>query len=112
MDIRGPCFYKIKNGQPFNKYEILASRRTPKGIHTTKYYFDTEDDAELYLLYLYQCQGRRNLETTLHSERTYKWEKRELEAFMDSIDWQELPDRVKDIKVTIETTFVEMRPKR
>lgn len=112
MDIRGPCFYKIRNGQPFNKYEILASKNTPKGIYTTKYWFDTEEDAETYLRYLYQCNGHHQLETLMHSDRTYKWEKAEYQKFIDSIDWNELPDKIKNIKFQTETTFVEMRVRR
>ena len=109
MDIRGPCFYKIRNGQPFNKYEILASKRTPKGTYTTKYWFDKEEDAELYLMYLFQCQGERELDALMHSDRTYKWEKRELQEFIDSIDWEELPNRIANMKFETETTSVEMR---
>lgn len=112
MDIRGPCFYKIKNGQPFNKYEILASKRTPKGIYTTKYWFNTAEDAETYLMYLYQCEGGKNLEALMHSDRTYLWEKRELQKFIDSIDWNELPNKIKNIQVQTETTFVEMRARQ
>lgn len=111
MEIRGPCFYPIKNGEPFNKYEVLASETTPKGIITDKYYFDSKDDAELYLRFLLQEDGLKSINKTISSPRTYIWEKNEYKAFKASIDWGELRFKVKNLRFTKETTFVPMRPK-
>lgn len=109
MDISGPCFVKIKNGIPFNKFEVAVRRRTPKGVQTTFFWFDKEEDADVYRAYLIQVEGLEDLDATIRSNRTYLWEKRELQAFRDSLDVDELPNKVRDLKFTTETVFVEMR---
>lgn len=112
MTISGPCFCPIKGGRPFNKYEVVCRFRTPKGYEATKYYLDTKEDAELYLLFLYQQEGLHSINKTLASTRTYRWERDELERFKESIDWEELPAKIKNINVTIEKTFVEIRGRK
>lgn len=112
MSISGPCFCPIKGGRPFNKYEVVYRTRTPKGLESIKYYFDTEQDAELYLLFLYQQEGLRDINKVLSSTRTYFWEKEAYKAFKESIDWEELPAKIKNIKVIKERVFVEIRGKK
>lgn len=112
MELVGPSFVIVKNGKLLNKYEIIARIKTPKGTHSTLYYFDTEKDAELYRLYLQQVEGEKELNNLIDSSRTHNWEKREYEAFKETIDWNELPNKVKNIKFTTVTEFVEIRSKK
>jgi len=109
MELSGPSFVIVKNGRLINKYELIARVRTPKGIKSTLYYFNTPEDAEIYRLYLIQQQGEKDLNKLIHSPRTHMWERKEYEAFKESIDWKELPAKVKKLKFTSETVFVEMR---
>lgn len=95
-----------------NKYELIARSSTPKGIFSTRYYFNKEKDAELYRLYLLQKEGERQINAVIKSERTHNWERREYQEFKESIDWNELPAKVKNIKFISETDFVEMRGKK
>lgn len=109
MELSGPSFVIVKNGRLINKYELIARVRTPKGITSTLYYFDSEADAELYKEYLLQREGEKELDKTIASRRIFNWERKDLEEFKESIDWDELPAKIKDIKVTSETVFVELR---
>ena len=109
MEIVGPCFIPIKDGRPFNRYEVIVRVRAPKGVETTKYFFKTLEDAETYLLFLYQQEGRKEIDRVLASHRSYKWEKRQYEEFRDSIDWEELPRKIKKMNIKEEHVFVEMR---
>lgn len=112
MDISGPCFCPIKDGRPFNKYEIVCRETVPKGIESTKYYFNTEEEAETYLLFLLQQDGLKEIDKVLSSKRSYKWEKLEYIKFRDSIDWEELPRKIKNMDIITEHVFVEIRMKQ
>lgn len=109
MELVGPSFCIVKNGRLINKYELIARIKTPKGTQSTLYYFDSKEDAELYRLYLMQLEGEKELNTLIDSSRTHNWERREYEEFKESIDWEEIPNKVKGIKFTTTTEFVEMR---
>ena len=112
MNISGPCLVIVKNGAPFNKYEIAVTQTTPLEIITTLYYFDVKDDAEVYLLYLNQEAGERELNKLLSSDRTFKWEKEEYRQFMGTIDWAALKNKAKKIKFTKETVKILRKAKR
>lgn len=112
MNISGPCFCPIKGGRPFNKYEVVCKASAPKGVEVTKYYFDNQEDAEIYLLFLRQQEGLNNLNKMILSPRTYAWERKEYQEFKESIDWEELPAKIKNIKVIKEKVFVEIRGKK
>lgn len=94
----GPCFVIIKNGVPFNKYEVVATESTPLCITTEVFYFKEKDEAELYVKYLQRKAGLKDINKILHSERTFLWEKKEYEEFKNSIDWSEYDDRIKKMK--------------
>lgn len=98
MNVSGPCFVLIKNGVPFNKYEVVATENSPLCITTEAFYFENKDDAELYVRYLQQEAGLKDINKLLSSNRTFKWEKEEYKEFKDSIDWDELRNAVKGLK--------------
>lgn len=102
----------VHNGQVINKYELVVKTRTIAGLCNTSYYFDTKDDAETYLRFLLQEKGLKEINSVISSNRTYNWERQEYKEFKESIDWEELRSKVKNIKFTKETTFVEMRKKK
>lgn len=112
MTISGPCFVIIKNGAPFNKYEVAVTETTPLAVITNLYYFDTKDDAEMYLLFLYQEAGEKELNKLLSSDRTFKWEKEEYRQFMKSIDWNVLKNKVKELTFTKETVKIVRKAKK
>lgn len=106
MNISGPCLVIIKNGEPFNKYEVVATETTPLCINTEVFYFDNKDDAELYVLYLQREAGLKDINKLLSSDRTFLWEKHEYEEFKKTIDWNEYKDKIKSIKYEhYKTTF-------
>lgn len=102
MNVSGPCFVSIKNGLPFGKYEVVATTKTPLSIITEAFYFEQNADAELYVKYLQQEAGLKDINKLLSSDRTFKWEKEEYRAFRDSINWDELRDAVKNLKFEYE----------
>lgn len=112
MDISGPSFCAIRNGKPCNKYLLITREKTPKGIHNVLYFFTTKNDAEFYLRFLQQKEGERFLNSVLNSSRTPLWEKKEYDEFKESIDWEEIPAKVRDIKFTTEIVFTEIRSKK
>lgn len=112
MEISGPSFCPIRNGKPCNKYLIITRERNPKGVLNTLYFFTNQDDAEVYLRFLQQVEGRRFVDSVLHSTRTPLWEKKEFRDFEESIDWEELPAKIKKIEFTTETVFTEIRTQK
>lgn len=112
MDISGPSFCAVRNGKPCNKYLLITRERTPKGITNVLYFFDTVEAAELYLRFLQQVEGQKFIEGVIHSSRTPLWEKREFRDFQETIDWDELPAKIKNIKFTTETVFTEIKARK
>lgn len=110
MEVSGPDKVLLKDGLPFNKFEVVTRVRTPKGTTATFYYFDRWADAELYYHYLLQVIGINNLEKTINNKRTFLWEKKELQEFLDTIDQSILEEAVKDLHFTTETKFFEAIP--
>lgn len=100
MNVSGPCFVTIKNGVPFNKYEVVATHKTPLLIIAEAFYFDSKDDAELYVKYLQREAGLAEINKLLSSDRTFKWEKQEYEDFKNTIDWDEYRRQIKNLKFT------------
>ena len=98
MNVSGPCFVIVKNGAPFNKYEVVATESSPLCITTEAFYFESKSDAELYVRYLRQEAGLKDIDKLLSSDRTFKWEKEEYREFKNSIDWDELRNAVKGLK--------------
>ena len=112
MNVSGPCLVIMKNGVAFNKYEVTATQTSPLSITTDLYYFNNKDDAELYVLFLQQEAGEKELKKLLASDRTFKWEKDEYRAFMKTIDWNVLKNKVKNLSYTTETVKIVRKGKR
>ena len=112
MNISGPCLVIVKNGAPFNKYEIAVTQTTPLAVVTDLYYFDDKNDAELYIMYLYQEAGEKEIHKLLTSDRTFKWEKEEYRQFMKTIDWNVLKNKVKELTFTKETVKIVRKAKK
>lgn len=104
MNVSGPCFVIIKNGEPFNKYEVVATTKTPLSIIAEAFYFDNVKDAELYVKYLQREAGLKEINKLLSSNRTFKWEKEEYSEFKNSIDWDEYKSQVKNLKFEYKRT--------
>ena len=111
MNISGPCLVIIKNGEPFNKYEVVATTKTPLSIITEAFYFDKEDDAELYGKYLQREAGLKEINKLLSSDRTFKWEKKEYEDFKETIDWDEYRRMVANLKYEYKKTIYKRNKK-
>lgn len=110
MNVSGPCFVIVKNGVPFNKYEVNATVNSPIGCWTTtSYYFDKKEEAETFYLYLLQEEGEKEIDKLLKSDRTFLWEKAEYREFKKSINWQELRDKVKKIHYTKIVTVTKIK---
>ena len=104
MNVSGPCFVSLKNGATFNKYEVVATEKTPLLIVTEAFYFENKDDAELYVKYLQREAGLSDIKKILASDRTFKWEKKEYEDFMETIDWDEYKRMVANLKFEYQRT--------
>lgn len=109
MDIKGPAFVIMKDGKMLNKYEIVTTKKTLAGYQNTCFYFNSKKDAELYLRFLQQVEGEKFIKDILSSRRTPNWEKKEFREFEETIDWDELPAKVRNIKFTTVSNFVEIR---
>lgn len=111
MSISGPCFCPIKNGVPFNKYEVVLTTRTLKGIVSELWYFDTEEDAEIMVAFLKQKKGLAEIEAVLGSRKRSREEKSSYKDLLDSLDTTTLPNKVKTLHFTHKKVFVEARKK-
>lgn len=109
MELSGPSFCQIKDGEPCNKWMITSWERTPKGTSYDIFYFSTEQEADTYLKYLNQCYGVEDLQKKIHNNRTFKWEIEEYKEFLASLDLNVLIDAVKDIKFIKEHKFYPSR---
>jgi len=111
MEISGPCKVIVKDGLVFNKYLITQEIKNYalSGSSWTCYYFDTKEDAELYLLFLYQKEGVKFLEQQINSPKTYLYDKKEFMEFRDSIDFLALPAKISNINVVIEQKFTKWK---
>ena len=95
MEISGPGHVLVRNGLPFNKYEVVERLRTPKGTLATFYFFDKYKDAEVY----YQVPAEYGVESIdIANKRTYLWEKEELREFKASLDLTVLEKAVAKLK--------------
>lgn len=112
MSVSGPCFVIMKDGVSFNKYEVTHTVQTPLLIKTDSFYFDNKDDAETYFLFLQQEEGEKELNKTINCDRTFLYEKEELIAFRNSINWDELRDKVKKMSYFTQTTVVKRKAKK
>lgn len=107
MEISGPCRVIIKDGIPFNKYQITIEKKNYalSGSFWTNYYFETDEDANLYLLFLYQEEGLKFLNQQINSSKTFAADKKEYKDFRDSIDFSELSVKVRSVVFTKEDYF-------
>lgn len=105
MEISGPCHILVRNGLPYDKYEIVTRLRTPKGLLATFYFFDKYKDAEVYYHYLLQVEGVANIDKAINNKRTYLWEKEELREFKASLDLTILENAVKKLKFETDEQF-------
>lgn len=109
MELSGPSFCQIKDGEPCNKWMISSWERTPKGTSYEIFYFSTEQDAETYLQYLNQCFGVADLKKKINNPRTFKWEVEEYKVFLSSLDLTTLEEAVKTIKFEKDHKFYPAR---
>lgn len=112
MSVSGPCFVIMKDGVIFNKYEVTHTEQTPLLIKTDSFFFDSKDDAEIYYKFLLQEEGEKDLRRAINSDRTFLYEKEELIAFRNSINWDELKDKVKQMSYITQTTVVQRKAKK
>lgn len=109
MELSGPSYCHIKDGLPCNKWMITAWDKTPKGTKYDIYYFTTEQEAETYLKYLNQVYGVEDLKKKINNPRTFKWEVKEYEEFLESLDLSFLENAVKDIHFEKDYKFYPAR---
>lgn len=105
MEISGPSHILVRNGIPYNKYEVVTRLRTPKGTLVNFYFFDKYKDAETYYMYLHQVYGVEDIDKAIANKRTFLWEKEELKAFKATLDLKTLEDAVKNIKFETDKQF-------
>lgn len=105
MDISGPGHILVRNGLPYDKYEVVTRLRTPKGTLANFYFFDKYKDAETYYLYLLQVNGVNDIDKAIANKRTYLWEKEELREFKASLDLTILENAVKNLKFDTDEQF-------
>ena len=112
MSVSGPCFVIMKDGVPFNKYEVTQTEQTTFTIKTDSFFFDNKDDAETYFLFLQQEEGEKELQKAILADRTFVYEKEELIAFRDSIDWDVLRKKAAQLSFIKQTTVVKRKAKK
>lgn len=112
MSVSGPCFVIVKDGVPFNKYEVTHTTKLPFAIKTESFFFDNEKDAETYFLFLQQEEGKKELNRAINSDRTFLYERAELIAFKKTINWDELKNKAKTLHFIKQTTITNTRRKK
>ena len=109
MKLSGPCFMPVHLGKPFNKWQVNKTYIKNHKIITESYYFNSQQDAETYYDFFIQEEARADLEKTIKSTRTYKWEKEELIEFKKTLDFSILENKIKNIFFIKEVNICEIR---
>lgn len=112
MDISGPCHVLMKEGKECDLYLITTRELCQLGIKVTNYFFQTNEDAERYMSYIYYVYGVEDLNNKIHSKKTAVWERKEYLDFLNSINSSEIENDVKDINFFVETTIVKRGKKK
>ena len=112
MKLSGPCHVSMHNGIPMDKWLVSKSYIRNHQITTECYYFNTEEAAEIYYLYLQQEIAREDLEKTIKSKKTYQWEKKELLEFKKTLDFSVLENKIKDITFSKEINYCQIRRRK
>lgn len=108
VSVSGPCLVLIKNGVPFNKYEVVKSARTLEGMVNEKWYFDSFEEAEIMTLYLQQLEGVADVEAILRSKKRSRQEKNEYQEMLNTMDLNTLPALAKQLNPVYEKVFVKI----
>lgn len=109
MKLSGPCFVAVHLGKPCNKWQLNRTFVRNNKITTESYYFNTQEEAEIYYDYFIQEDARNDLEKAIKSNRMYKWEKEELIEFKKTLDFSILENKIKNITFTKEINYCEIR---
>ena len=109
MEVRGPCLIILQNGQPCHKYEVGTTEVCFKGYQNNLYYFETYDDAELYVQYLTQVAGIQDNMKKLKSKKVPEWELVEIRNFLKTIDTSILENKVAGLKFEAVYKFTPKR---
>lgn len=104
MDISGPSHVLFRDGKPSDIYLVTATTNTMMDICVTSYYFQTVEEAELYLKYLQQVDGLKELSRILRSKKIPEYEKKGYREFKDSLQPEILETIAKGIKPEIIVT--------
>lgn len=109
MSISGPSLVILKEGKPFNRYEIVVTDKTLRGYKNTKYFLKTKAEAEDYLRHLLDIEGEKLIDEALSSKKVFMWEKPMYEELRDQEDWEERAERCSHYDIIIENTFVPIK---
>lgn len=101
MEIIGPCHVLLRDGKQVDLQLVSTVKFSLLTCITTAYYFHSVADAELYISYLQQEEGLRNLESILSSKKIPEYEKKGYREFRDSLEPEILRNAVKSIDVEI-----------
>lgn len=112
MKLTGPCHVLMHNGVPMDKWLVNKSYVRNQQITTESYYFNTENEAETYFLFLQQEIAREDLEKTIKSKKTYQWERNELLEFKKTLDFSILENKIKNITFIKEINHCEIRRRK
>lgn len=112
MKLSGPCHVSMHNGVPMDKWLVNKSYIRNHKIITESYYFNTEQEAETFYLYLQQEIAREDLEKTIKSKKTYQWEREELLEFKKTLDFSILENKIKDITFSKEINYCQIRRRK
>jgi len=100
-DISDVCFISVKDGLPFNKFEITKTTRTGISAATIEsWWFDTMDDADKYRLFLLLEEGYKNLGQAIHSVHTPSADRADYKIYRASLDLHQYDEIIRQIKFT------------
>lgn len=96
------CFVIMKDGQPFNKWEVYTMQYNPSrgGQSYTFYYFDTKEDAETARQYFICKECERVSKNNIGRKYTYNKEIMEWQMLLESLDISALEAKWKSLKYT------------
>lgn len=110
MSISGPCHVLYRDGKPDDSYLVTATQTTMIEIHVTSFYFKSKDEAELYVKYLQQVEGLKDIDRLLASKKIPEYEKEEYRQFLKTLEPEVLQKAVS--KLTPEIVISKYRRKK
>lgn len=109
--VSNTCFVRVKDGKPFNKYEVrqTTTNRFTCTANVEFWYFDKEEDAELYRRFLLERIGETEIHRLAGSSTVTSFDRKAYREFIDNTDFHQYD--VSGLNFLYESRSVKWEPK-